>query len=130
MQFHFITVWHTINDNIIYADKTLTLRKFMYIMRASRASELENLCIFTFKGCYFFQYFVGTSETLSVQITYSSAYTYRQISKCRPIYTNKTPKSIGGQLPPPLLWRLISKGWVTGAGGERGGNREGRTLSR
>ena len=25
---------------------------------------------------------------------------------------------------------LMSKGWVTGAGGERGGNRNGRTISR
>ena len=34
-------------------------------MRAS----LENFRIFTFENCYFFQYFVGTSDTLSVQMT-------------------------------------------------------------
>ena len=66
-------------------------------MRASGASELRNFGIFTFLNCYFFQYFVGTSDTLSVQMTCLSAYMYRQISKC----TDKTPKSIiGGQLPP------------------------------
>ena len=67
-------------------------------MRAS----LENFGIFTFLNCYFFQYFVGTSDTLSVQMTCLSAYMYRQISKC----TDKTPKKalLGGggeQLPPP-----------------------------
>ena len=51
--------------------------------------------------CYFFQYFVGTSDTLSVQMTCLSANMYRQISKC----TDKTPKKVllgggGGQLPP------------------------------
>ena len=29
--------------------------------------SLDIFCIFTFKNCYFFHYFVGTSETLSVQ---------------------------------------------------------------
>ena len=54
-------------------------------MRAS----LENVGIFTFLNCYFFQYFVGTSDTLSVQMTCLSAYVmYRQISKS----TDKTPK--------------------------------------
>ena len=46
-------------------------------MRAS----LENFRIFTFKNCYFFQYFVGTSDTLSVQMTCLSAHMNRQIQK-------------------------------------------------
>ena len=71
-------------------------------MRASGASEK----IFVFshlKTAIFFQCFVGTSETLSVQMTYLSAYMYRQIFKC----TDKTPKKGiiwggGGNFPPPL----------------------------
>ena len=73
-------------------------------MRASGASELRIFCIFTSKNCYFFPYFVGTSETLSVQLTYLSAYMYRQISKC----TDKTPKKhywgTIAPLPPAPLW--------------------------
>ena len=34
-------------------------------MRASGASELRKFNIFTFYNCYFLQYFVGTSDTLS-----------------------------------------------------------------
>ena len=51
--------------------------------RAERA-RLENVVIFTILNCYFFQYFVGTTDTLSVQMACLSAYMYRQISK----YTN------------------------------------------
>ena len=68
------------------------------------ASELENFGIFTFLNCYFFQYFVGTSDTLSVQMTRLSAYMYRQISQC----TDKSPKThywgggaIAPSAPPP-----------------------------
>ena len=97
MQFPFITymVWHSlwhynINDGM---PANTNIEKNLY-MRAS----LENFCIFTFKNCYFFQYFVGTLGTLSVQTTYLSAYMYRQISKC----TDKTPKThYGGGGPPP-----------------------------
>ena len=60
--------------------QTLTLSKCM-CMRAG----LENFGIFKFLNCYFFQYFVGTSDTLSVQVTCLSAYMYQQISK----YTDK-----------------------------------------
>ena len=45
--------------------QTLTLSKCMCMQRAS----LENVGIFTFLNCYFFQYFVGTADTLSVQMT-------------------------------------------------------------
>ena len=67
-------------------------------MRAS----LENFGIFTFLNCYFFRYFFGTSDALSVQMTCLSAYMYRQISKC----TDKSPKRHywgggGAPLPPP-----------------------------
>ena len=81
-------------------DKTLTLRKAIY-MRVSGASELRKFCIFTFKKCYFFQYFVGTSETLSVQMTYLSAYMYRQISKCTGKTSRKKKHYWGGNCPPP-----------------------------
>ena len=60
----------------------------------------ENLYIFTFLNCYFFQYFVDTSDTLSVQMTCLSRLTclYLQISKC----TDKTPKThYGNNSPPP-----------------------------
>ena len=73
-------------------------------MRASGASELRKFRHFTFLNCYFFQYFVGTSDTLSVQMTCLSAYMYRQISKCTDKFSNvptKLRKSIiGGQMPP------------------------------
>ena len=71
-------------------------------MRAS----LENFGIFTFLNCYFFQYFVGTADTLSVQMTCLSAYMYRQISKC----TDKNPKKHywGAAAPPaPPLATLM-----------------------
>ena len=87
-------------------DKTLTLRKCM-CMRAS----LEIFGIFTFLNCYFFRYFVGTSDALSVQMTCLSAYMYRQISQCTDKFPNVPTKVqkdiIGGgggaiaPLPPP-----------------------------
>ena len=79
-------------------------------MRASRASELEH-----FGNLHFFQYFVGTSDILSVQMICLSANMYRQISKC----TDKTPKKHywgGGAVaapapypppPPPPLATLV-----------------------
>ena len=81
-------------------------------MRARGASELENFGIFTFQKCYFFQYFVGTSDILSVQLICLSANMYRQISKC----TDKTPKKHywggGGSCPPapppPPLATLVT----------------------
>ena len=84
---------HVPTNFLIYR-QTVTLSKCM-CMRAS----LENFGIFTFLICYFFQYFVGTSDTLSVQMTCLSAHMYRQISKC----TDKNPKKHywGGSCPPP-----------------------------
>ena len=79
------------------------------LCETSEASELRNFSHFhILKLLYFFQYFVGTSDALSVQneMTCLSAYMYRQISKC----TDKTPKKHyggGGALPPappPPLW--------------------------
>ena len=37
-------------------------------MRASGASEVENFGVVTYYKCYFFQYFVGTSDILLVQM--------------------------------------------------------------
>ena len=91
-----------------YVNKTLTLRKSMY-MRASGASELRIFFNFHILKLLFSQYFVGTSATLSVQMTFLSANMYRQISKC----TDKTPKKHygggggGGNCPlcsPPPIW--------------------------
>ena len=82
---------------IQYADKTIILRKLLY-MRASAASELRNICIFTFKNCYFFQYFVGTSETLSVQMTYLSAY---NVPTDFQMYRQNSEKAVGGIISPP-----------------------------
>ena len=95
MQFPFITYGIYKRQ---YADKTLTLRKYMY-MRASGASELRKILYFHILKllflsifCWYFSYF-----------TYLSAYMYRQISKC----TDKTPEKYywgAGKFPPPPLW--------------------------
>ena len=66
--------WHACR--LTCTDKPLTLSKCICM----RASELRNVGIFTFLNCYFFQYFVGRADTLSVQMTCLSAYMYRQIS--------------------------------------------------
>ena len=69
-------------------------------MGASGASELRKFGHFyILKLLYFFQYFVGTSDTLlPVQMTCLSAYMYRQF----PNVPTKLRKSImGGSCPPP-----------------------------
>ena len=110
MQFPFITYGIVIYINDSIYRQTLTLSKCV-CMRASGASELRKFWHFTFLNCYFFQYFVGTSDTLSVQMTCLSAYMYRQISKCTENFSNvptKLRKSIigggggRGSCPPPL----------------------------
>ena len=68
-----------VSTNFKIYRQTLTLSKCM-CMRASGASELRKFWYFSFLHCYFFQYFVGTADTLSVQMTCLSAYMYRQIS--------------------------------------------------
>ena len=65
-----------------YTDKTLTFRKSIYMCEGAERASSENFRIFTFSNCYFSQYFVGTSKTLSVQISCLPAYMYRQIFKC------------------------------------------------
>ena len=81
-----------------FTDKTLTLRQFMYICERAERASWANFRIFTYFSNYFFQYFVGTSDTFSGQMTCLSAYIYRKISKC----TDKSPKKHywggGGQL--------------------------------
>ena len=76
-------------------------------------ASLENFGIFTFLNCYFFQYFVGTSDILSVQMTCLSSYMYRQISQVPtnfpstdkfPNVPKKVRKGIIAPLPPPPLW--------------------------
>ena len=107
MQFPFITHGIVLYKRQ-YADNTLTLRKCM-CMRASGASEL--LGIFTFLNCYFFQYFVGTSDTVGTNDMLVGLHVptnfpmYQQISKC----TDKSPKrhyggggAIAAPAPPPL----------------------------
>ena len=60
---------HTINAvpfyYLWYTDKTLTLKKKSMNMRASGASELITFAHFHLLNCYFLQYFLGTSDTLS-----------------------------------------------------------------
>ena len=72
MQFPFIINSIVLLPKRQYNDKTLTLRNICVCERAERAS-LETFGILTFLNCYFFQYFVGTSDTLSVQMTCLSA---------------------------------------------------------
>ena len=73
-------------------------------MRASETSELRKFWHFAIS----FNIFVGTSDTLSVQMTCLSAYMYRQISKCTDKFSNvptKLRKSIiggGGGAVAPL----------------------------
>ena len=74
-------------------------------MRAS----LENFRIFTSKNCYFFQYFVGTSDTLSVQMTCLSAHMNRQILN---VPTKLRKSIIGGRgaiahAPAPPMATLV-----------------------
>ena len=106
MQFPFITKSYGIvlyiNDSI----PTNTNIEQMYVY----ASELRKFWHFTFLNWYFFQYFVGTSDTLSVQMTCLWAYMYRQISKCTDkfskLYQQNSEKALlgGGAVapcPPP-----------------------------
>ena len=91
-----------------YTDKTLTLRKCMY-MRTSGASELRNFSIFTFLKllflsifCRYIRYFVGTNDMLVGLHVPTNFQMYRQIFKC----TDKTPKKHywgggGGAVAPP-----------------------------
>ena len=51
-----------------YSDKTLILRKYMY-MGVNGLSELRKCSHVHILKCYFFQCFVGISDTLSVQMT-------------------------------------------------------------
>ena len=99
MQFPLITyeLW-------VYTDKTLTLRKFMY-MRASGASELRKFSHFYILKLLFPSIFCWYTDTLSVQMSCLSAYMYRQMSKC----TDKTPKKHywGNPPPPPLATLMI-----------------------
>ena len=69
MQFPFTIYGMVLYYKRQYTDKTLTLRKHICVCERAERASLENLGIFTFLNCYFFQYFVGTSDTLSVQMT-------------------------------------------------------------
>ena len=90
---------HPVYTNDSTPTNTNIEKMYVYAERAS----LENFGIFTFLNCYFFQYFVGTSNTLSVQMTCLSAYMYTDKF---PNVLTKLRKIIGGQLPPPPpLWR-------------------------
>ena len=98
MQFPFIT--YGIYGAIYKRQYTDKHKHWVNVCVCKRAS-LDNFFL-TFLNCYFFQYFVGTSDTLSVQMTCLSAYMYWQIFKC----TDKTPKKYYGP-GPPLLATLM-----------------------
>ena len=117
-----LTVWcyYIINDSI-YRQNTNIYTNVCVCERAERAS-LEYFGIFTFLNCYFFQYFVGTSDTLSVQMTCLSAYMYRQISQCTvkcPNVPTKVRKGIigGGGAIAPLPPPLPPSGYANGSDG-------------
>ena len=84
-------------------------------LRICERAERASLEYFHIKKCYFFQYFVGTSETSSVQMTYLPGHMYRQIFQC----TDKTPKkslwgggamgAISPQPPPPPPVSLVRR---------------------
>ena len=106
MQFPFINygIVLYLNDSI----PTNTNIEQMYVYASERH--------FIFLNCYFFQYFVGTSDALSVQMTCLSAYMYRKISNWTDTFQmcrQNSEKSIiggGGAVapcpppPPPPLW--------------------------
>ena len=96
MQFPSITygmALYIINDSI--PRKKTNIEKF-YVY----ASELRKFSHFYILKLLFLSiFFVGTSDTLSVQMTCLSAYMYRQISKC----TDKTLKK-----PNPPLATLMA----------------------
>ena len=72
-----LMVWRFINNSSLAKILTFIKKIFIYY-----ASELRNFRIFTFTlKLLFFQYFVGTSDVLSVQMTCLSAYRYRQNSE-------------------------------------------------
>ena len=103
-------VWCYISKTV-YRQNTNIEKVYVYI--CERAS-LENFGIFTFLNCYFFQYFVGTSDTLSVQMTCLSAYytctdKFPNVPTNFQMYRQKSEKALlggGGAAPPPPapLW--------------------------
>ena len=79
----------------------------MYVCERAERASLENFGIFTFLNCYIFQYFVGTSDTLSVQMTCLSAYTctdkFPNVPTNFQMYRQKSEKALlgGGAIAPP-----------------------------
>ena len=74
MQVSFYYLWYGAIYKRQCTDKTLTFRK-MYVYASERSvSELRKFSHFHINNCHFFQYFVGTSDILSVQMTCLSAY--------------------------------------------------------
>ena len=90
-----LMVWLCIYNKRQYTEKNTNIEKF-YVY----ASELRKFSHFYILKLLFLSiFFVGTSDTLSVQMTCLSAYMYRQISKC----THKTLKK-----PNPPLATLMA----------------------
>ena len=73
---------------VLYRQNTNIEKMYVYASERSERSY-NSLAFLQFLNCYFFQYFVGTSDTLSVQMICVSAYMYRQISK----YTDRSPEN-------------------------------------
>ena len=69
-------------------------------MRASAASELEIFRIFTLKNWYFFQYFVGTSSTLSVHST-NDMFVGLHVPTNFQMYRQHSEKALVAPPPPP-----------------------------
>ena len=100
VSFYYLRYVLYINDII----PTNTNIEEMYV--CERAS-LENFGIFTFLNCYFFQYFVGTSDTLSVQMwmTCLSVYMCRlpRLTVISPDYNGQLEGGAVAPRPPPPL---------------------------
>ena len=64
VSFHYLWYGTTIHDNMPTNDTNI---EEIDVCASERSERADFFGSFTFKNCYFSQYFVGTSETLSVQ---------------------------------------------------------------
>ena len=85
--------------------RDIVFNKLVSMHRMSDKQQLRKCLHSHSKTAIFFQYFVGTSDILLVQIACLSAYMYQQISKCTDKNSDKALWGGGGIAPclPPLV---------------------------